>query len=51
VKIDPTVADLNLRDDLLHLKRLGFIDSCGHGQWAAELHGSWSQPKPQERAQ
>ena len=33
-QIDPAVADRTLRDDLLHLKRLGFINSRGHGREA-----------------
>jgi ATP-dependent DNA helicase RecG len=33
-QIEPTVADRTLRDDLLHLKRLGLIDSRGHGRGA-----------------
>jgi hypothetical protein len=30
-QINSSVADHALRDDLLHLKRLGMIDSRGHG--------------------
>lgn len=33
-QIDPAVADRTLRDDLLHLKRLGLINSRGHGRGA-----------------
>jgi ATP-dependent DNA helicase RecG len=33
-QIDPAVADRTLRDDLIHLKRLGLIDSSGHGRGA-----------------
>jgi ATP-dependent DNA helicase RecG len=33
-QIDPSAADRTLRDDLLHLKRLGLIDSRGHGRGA-----------------
>ena len=33
-QIDPPAADRTLRDDLLHLKRLGLIDSRGHGRGA-----------------
>lgn len=33
-QIDPAVADRTLRDDLLHLKRLGLINSRGHGREA-----------------
>jgi len=32
--IDRTVADRTLRDDLLHLKKLGLINSRGHGRGA-----------------
>ncbi|MEI9979926.1 MAG: ATP-binding protein [Edaphobacter sp.] len=34
-QVDPTIADRTLRDDLIHLKRLGLIDSRGHGRGAA----------------
>jgi ATP-dependent DNA helicase RecG len=33
-QINSSVADRTLRDDLLHLKRLGLIDSRGHGRGA-----------------
>ncbi len=33
-QVDPAVADRTFRDDLLHLKRLGLIDSRGHGRGA-----------------
>ena len=33
-QIDFAVADRTLRDDLLHLKRLGLINSRGHGRGA-----------------
>jgi ATP-dependent DNA helicase RecG len=33
-QIGPAVADRILRDDLIHLKRLGLINSCGHGRGA-----------------
>jgi len=32
LRSDRPAADRTLRDDLLHLKRLGLIDSRGHGQ-------------------
>ncbi len=33
-QINPQVADRTLRDDLLHLNRLGLVDSRGHGRGA-----------------
>jgi ATP-dependent DNA helicase RecG len=34
-QVSPPVAERTLRDDLIHLKRLGLIDSHGHGRGAA----------------
>ena len=31
-QIDPAIAERTLHDDVLHLKRLGLIDSRGHGR-------------------
>jgi hypothetical protein len=42
------VADRTLRDDLLHLKRLGLINSRGHGRGAV-----WflvAEPKPDQNS-
>lgn len=36
-EIDQAVADRTLRDDLIHLKRLGLIESRGHGRGAVWL--------------
>lgn len=33
-EVDPALAERTLRDDLLHLKRLGLINSRGHGRGA-----------------
>jgi len=33
-QVDPALAERTLRDDLLHLKRLGLINSRGHGRGA-----------------
>jgi len=33
-QVAPTIAERTLRDDLIHLKRLGLIDSRGHGRGA-----------------
>jgi ATP-dependent DNA helicase RecG len=38
--IDSTAADRTLRDDLLHFKRLGLIDSRGHGRGAVWFLGA-----------
>ncbi len=38
-QINSSVADRTLRDDLLHLKRLGLIDSRGHGRGAVWFLG------------
>ena len=39
-QINSSVADRTLRDDLLHLKRLGMIDSRGHGRGAVWFLGA-----------
>jgi ATP-dependent DNA helicase RecG len=39
-QINSSVADRTLRDDLLHLKRLGLIDSRGHGRGAVWFLGA-----------
>ncbi|MFP5205876.1 MAG: ATP-binding protein [Acidobacteriota bacterium] len=39
-QIDPALAERTLRDDLLHLKRLGLIDSRGHGRGAVWFLGA-----------
>jgi ATP-dependent DNA helicase RecG len=46
VQIDPAMAEHTLRDDLLHLKRLGLIDSRGHGRGAVWFLGA--APKLEE---
>ena len=45
-QINSSVADRTLRDDLLHLKRLGLIDSRGHGRGAVWFLAA--APKPEE---
>lgn len=42
-KIDPAIAERTLRDDLLHLKRLGLISSQGHGRGATWFLASGPQ--------
>jgi hypothetical protein len=42
-EINSSVADRTLRDDLLHLKRLGMIDSRGHGRGVVWLLGTTPQ--------
>jgi hypothetical protein len=38
-QINSSVPDHTLRDDLLHLKRLGMVDSRGHGRGAVWFLG------------
>jgi ATP-dependent DNA helicase RecG len=38
-QMNSSAADRTLRDDLLHLKRLGLIDSRGHGRGAVWFLG------------
>ncbi|MGO9325889.1 MAG: hypothetical protein ACLP07_15145, partial [Terracidiphilus sp.] len=45
-QINSSVADRTLRDDLLHLKRLGLIDSRGHGRGAVWFLAA--APKPED---
>ena len=45
-QINSSVADRRLRDDLLHLKRLGLIDSRGHGRGAVWFLAT--APKPED---
>jgi ATP-dependent DNA helicase RecG len=45
-QINSSVADRTLRDDLLHLKRLGLIDSRGHGRGAVWFLAV--APKPED---
>lgn len=42
-QVAPPVAERTLRDDLIHLKRLGLIDSRGHGRGAVWFLAAESQ--------
>jgi ATP-dependent DNA helicase RecG len=43
-QVDPAIAERTLRDDLLHLKRLGLISSRGHGRGAVWFLVAEAQP-------
>jgi len=47
-QINPAVADRTLRDDLLHLKRLGLINSRGHGRGAVWFLAA--EPTPRQNS-
>ena len=44
-QVDATIAERTLRDDLLHLKRLGLISSRGHGRGATWFLAPEPQPE------
>lgn len=47
-QVDPALAERTLRDDLLHLKRLGLISSQGHGRGATWFLIPDPQPRENE---